>query len=41
VKRQLAVVIAHKDGGKENIPPQIQNTVRQISETGWIGHMFI
>jgi hypothetical protein len=33
VKRQLAVVIAHREGGKENIARQIQNTARQISET--------
>jgi sulfopyruvate decarboxylase TPP-binding subunit len=33
VKRQLAVVIAHRGGGKENIAPQIQNTGRQIPET--------
>jgi hypothetical protein len=33
VKRQLAVVIAHREGGKESIAPQIQNTAQQISET--------
>jgi hypothetical protein len=33
VKGQLADVIAHTEGGKENIARQIQNTARQISET--------
>jgi hypothetical protein len=33
VKRQLAVVIAHRDGGKKNIARQILNTAPQISET--------
>jgi hypothetical protein len=33
VKRQLAVMIAYREGGKENIARQIQNTERQISET--------
>jgi hypothetical protein len=33
VKRQLALVIAYREGGKENIARQIQNTARRISET--------
>jgi hypothetical protein len=33
VKRHLAVVIAHGEGGKENIARQIQNTARKISES--------
>jgi hypothetical protein len=33
VKRQLAVVIAHREGGNESIARQIQYSAGQITET--------